>query len=253
MAARIFLAGASGVIGRSLARQLRDAGHLVVGATRTTQGREALQALGIEAVMVDVFDAPTLTRAVSDVAPEVVIHQLTSLAGGIDPASATETIARNARIRRVGTANLVAAARVAGARRLIAQSIAWAYAPKPPPYRESDPLDTEAGGLRALSVREGVIPLEDAVLGQRDMDGIVLRYGQLYGPGAWTETPKGSSPVHVDAAAHAALLAIHRGAAGPYNIADPGGEVSIDKAEAELGWRPDVRLAPGERRESLSS
>ncbi len=196
-----------------------------------------LQALGIDAVAADVLDLEALERAVAASAPEVVIHQLTDLSGGTDP----QSLIRNARLRRDGTANLMDAARAVGVRRIIAQSIAWAYAPKTPPYDETDPLDMAAEGSRGVSVRDGVAPLETAVLQQADLEGVVLRYGQLYGPGTWTETPTGSSPVHVEAAAYAALLAVDRGSPGAYNIADPGGEVAIDRALRELQWRPDFR------------
>jgi nucleoside-diphosphate-sugar epimerase len=191
---------------------------------------------------VDVFDRDALERAVLAAAPDVVIHQLTDLAGGIDPQSPEEATKRNARLRREGTANLVAAAQAAGAKRLIAQSIAWAYAPKDLPFRETDPLDVHAEGTRAISVSAGVVPLENAVLKQGAFVGIVLRYGQLYGPGTWSAEPTGSAPVHVDAAAYAAFLAIDHGHAGAYNIAEPGGAVAIDRALADLSWRPEFRL-----------
>lgn len=242
MGLRIFLAGASGAIGHSLVPLLRDAGHAVTGTTRTIEGRARLEALGIDAVVVDVFDSNALGQAVAAAEPEVVIHQLTDLSAGMDPASQQETRKRNARLRREGTANLVQAARAAGAKRVIAQSIAWAYAPKTPPYSEVDPLDIRATGPNAISVGEGVVPLEHAILQQGDFEGIVLRYGQLYGPGTWSAEPSGASPVHVDAAAYAAFLAVDHGRPGIYNIADPGGEVLIDLALAELGWRPDFRL-----------
>lgn len=247
MGLAIFLAGASGVIGRSLIPLLRDAGHHVTGSTRAPDNQAKLRALGIEAVIVDVFDGEALGRAVSAAAPDVVIHQLTDLSAGLDPSSRTEVLMRNARLRRDGTANLVNAARAAGARRLIAQSIAWAYAPKDPPYVESDPLDVGASGLRGVSVGNGVVPLETAVLGHSDFEGIVLRYGELYGPGTWSAEPNGASPVHVEAAAYAAFLAIDHGSPGAYNIAELGGAVAIDKAVAELGWRSDFRLTPGDR------
>jgi nucleoside-diphosphate-sugar epimerase len=244
MGMRIFLAGASGVIGCSLVPLLRDAGHTVTGTTRTIEGKARLEALGIHAVVVDVFDRQALEQVVTAAAPEVVIHQLTDLSADTHPASQEEALRRNARIRREGTANLVQATRSAAVKRVIAQSIAWAYAPKAPPYRETDPLDVGATGLRAISVREGLVPLESAVLQQDDFEGIVLRYGQLYGPGTWSVEPNGASPVHVDAAAYAALLAVDHGRPGAYNIADAGGAVSIELAIAELGWRPDFRLKP---------
>jgi len=233
----IFLAGASGAVGRPLLQLLQRAGHQVTGATRTESGRAALEALGASAVLVDVFDAAALERAVVAAQPEIVIHQLTALNG--KPPPTPDMLAANARIRREGTPNLVNAAISAGARRVIAQSIAWVYAPKALPYREDDPLNTAAGNV---SINQGVVPLERAVLDAPDIEGVVLRYGQFYGPGTWSAKPGGASPVHVEAAAHAALLALDRGKPGIYNIAEPGSEACSDKAIAELGWRADLRL-----------
>jgi nucleoside-diphosphate-sugar epimerase len=199
--------------------------------------------MGIESVIVDVFEAEKLKQAVVEAKPDVVINQLTDLAAGLAPETLDEVLKDNARVRREGTANLVTAARAAGVKRLIAQSIAFVYAPKALPYLESDPLDTEATGPFAETIRDGVVPLETAVLGQRDFEGIILRYGQFYGPGTWTAEPSGGSPVHVEAAAYAAFLAVDHGKPGIYNVAEPGGAVSVDKALNELGWRPDFRLA----------
>ncbi|MBN9221204.1 MAG: NAD(P)-dependent oxidoreductase [Mesorhizobium sp.] len=240
MAYRIFLAGASGAIGRRLVPQLLDAGHAVIGMTRQAGKAEELRALGVEPVIVDVFDAGALSQAVLAAKPDIVIHQLTDLPSGLEPSKMGEAIVRNARIRAEGTSNLVEAAKAAGARRLIAQSIAWAYAPGPQPYSESDPLDADAEGNRGISVG-GVIALEKAVL-SAPLAGIVLRYGQLYGPGTGAEAPTGGSPVHVDAAGHAALLALDRGHAGIFNVAEPNQAVSTRKAVEELGWRADFRL-----------
>lgn len=243
---RLFLAGASGVIGRSLIPLLRDAGHSVTGMTRTAEGRTRLEALGARAEIVDVFDAGALEGAVRRASPDVVIHQLTDLSdlsASLDPAAQDAVRKRNARLRREGTANLAQAARLAGARRLVAQSIAWAYAPKDTPHREDDPLDLTATGARAISIGEGIVPLEDMVLQDSAFEGIVLRYGELYGPGTWSTEPNGTAPVHVEAAAYAAFLAADRGRPGAYNIAEPGGAVSSDKAITELGWRPDFRLS----------
>ncbi|MDF2116810.1 NAD(P)-dependent oxidoreductase [Roseiarcaceae bacterium H3SJ34-1] len=235
---KIFLAGASGAIGRPLVKMLRGAGHEVVGTTRSQESAKALRALDCEAVVVDVFDKAALVQTVTVAKPDVVMHQLTALAAGSNP----ESLQQNARLRREGTPNLVEAAIKAGVRRFIAQSIAWAYAPKTPPYREDDPLDLGATGARAVSVVQGVVPLENAVLHNDDIEGVVLRYGQLYGPGTWAERPTGSSPVHVEAAAFAALLAVDHGERGIYNITDPGSEAVSDKAVAELGWSSTFRL-----------
>jgi nucleoside-diphosphate-sugar epimerase len=246
MEMKIFVAGASGVIGRSLVPLLRKAGHEVTGTTRTREGSARLVALGIDAVIVDVFDANALECAVIAAAPDIVIHQLTDLSAGIDQASPEEALKRNARLRREGTANLVRAARAAQVKRVIAQSIGWAYTPKDLPYYETDPLDTGATGPRAISVCEGVVPLENAVLQHPDLEGVVLRYGRLYGPGAWSDQPDRVMPLHVDAAAYAALLAVDHGRPGVYNIAEAHGALSIDKAVRELGWRADFRREPSE-------
>jgi nucleoside-diphosphate-sugar epimerase len=136
--------------------------------------------------------------------------------------------------------NLVAAALEEGARRLIAQSIVWVYAPGPEPHVEAAPLDLGAGGTAAITV-QGMVALEQAVLTVPQIEGIVLRYGWLYGPGTGTEVAAGTPPLHVDAAARAAALAIDRGAPGIYNIAEPSRSVSVAKARRELGWDPGFR------------
>jgi nucleoside-diphosphate-sugar epimerase len=236
MSYRIFLAGASGVIGRRLAAMLRDAGHHVTGTTRSDAKAAGLREIGVAPVVVDVFDRDALARAVAAAQPDIVIHQLTDLPRGLDPSKMEEAIRRNARLRTEGTRHLVDAALAGRTRRLVAQSIAWAYAPGPVPHAETDPLDLGAEGIRAVSVG-GIVALERAVL-EAPLEGLVLRYGQLYGPGTGTDAPSGTSPVHVDAAARAALLAIDHGDPGIYNIAEPGGAVRIEKAEAALGWDP---------------
>lgn len=240
MGHRIFLAGASGAIGQRLIPQLLAADHQVTGTTRNADKAAALRALGVEPVVVDVFDAETLSRAMLAAKPDVVVHQLTDLPPGLDPSRMGEAIERNARIRDEGTRNLVAAAVASGVRRMVAQSIAWAYAPGPEPHGETDPLDGGASGNRGISVG-GVIALEKAVL-NAPFEGVVLRYGQLYGPGTGTDTAAGASPVHVDAAAYAALLALDKGPPGIFNVAEPNQAVSTQKAVEELGWRADFRL-----------
>jgi nucleoside-diphosphate-sugar epimerase len=240
MGKSIFLAGASGVIGRRLVPLLVEAGHRVTGTTRSADKAEGLRRVGVKPVIVDVFDAMALRTAVEDAVPEVVIHQLTDLALFTDTAQRAEALERNARIRTIGTANLVAAALMAGARRLIAQSISFAYAPGKEPYHESDPLHLDAQGTWATSVR-GVAALEREVTQTPGIDGIVLRYGWLYGPGTGADKPIERGSVHVDAAACAALVAIERGRAGIYNIAEDDGAVAIDKARNELGFDPGFR------------
>jgi nucleoside-diphosphate-sugar epimerase len=241
MGCRIFLAGASGVIGRRLTPLLCDAGHRVTGTTRSAQKAEELRALGAEPVVVDVFDTAALSGALAAARPEVVIHQLTDLPTGLDPNLMKAATLRNARIRDEGTRNLVQAAIAAGAGRLVAQSIAWAYAPGPEPHLENDPLDIEAQGDRSISVR-GVAALESSTLNSPPLRGVILRYGQLYGPGTGFAVPAGSAPVHVDAAAYAALFAVDNAASGIFNIAEPNTYVATEKARTELGWRADLRL-----------
>ena len=241
MGYRIFLAGASGVIGKRLVPLLRDAGHYVTGTTRSAAKVEWLRALGADPVIVDVFDSADLSRVVASSRPDFVIHQLTDLPQNMDPSRMREAIVRNARIRDEGTRNLAQAAAAAGARRLIAQSIAWAYAPGPEPHFESDPLDVEAQGDRRITVR-GVIALEDSTLNSPPLEGVVLRYGQLYGPGTHSDRPSNFAPIHVDAAAYGALVAIDRAKPGVFNIAQPNPHVATDKARSEMGWNADFRL-----------
>ena len=146
MGYKILLAGASGAIGRRLIPQLKEAGHEVVGTTRSRGNFDLLYALGAAPAMVDVFDKKALFSLVASTKPDVVIHQLTDLPRGLEPARMNDAIARNARIRNEGTGNLVRAAIAAGVQKIVAQSIAWAYAPGPLPHSESDPLDTVAEG-----------------------------------------------------------------------------------------------------------
>jgi nucleoside-diphosphate-sugar epimerase len=240
MGQRIVVAGATGVIGRRLLPLLVREGHQVVGMSRSEGTHaHAVRAHGVEFIACDVFDAVALTKAVQRIQPQIVIHQLTDLAGLTSGGPSEDMLRRNARIRMEGTKNLVSAALAAGAGRVIAQSIAWLYAQKEAPYQESDPLETAAAEPRATTVR-GVQALERAVLQSPPLEGIVLRYGQLYGPGSGQEQPKGSAPVHVDAAAHAAVLAVSKGRPGIYNIAE-GPLVSSDKARSELGWTETFR------------
>jgi nucleoside-diphosphate-sugar epimerase len=235
---KVFLAGASGAIGRRLTPLLLAAGHEVTGTTRTTANALELESTGIRAAIVDVYNAEALKRAVSAARPEVVIHQLTDLPRVFDEAELAAAYPRNARIRTEGTRNLVAAAKAAGARRFIVQSVAFAYADGPEPHAETDPLNL-ADGPRVVTVRAAA-DMEEQVLAS-GMEPVVLRYGLLYGPGTWTDGPTRKPPVHVDAAAQVALLALTQGG-GVYNIADDEGTVSIEKARNELGFDPAFRL-----------
>jgi nucleoside-diphosphate-sugar epimerase len=235
------VAGATGVIGRPLVALLVREGHNVTGTTRSPDKAAAIAAAGAEPVVVDVFDAAELMNAIVSARPDVIIHQLTDLPDQLDPKTMDVVLDRNARLRIEGTRNLMAAAAAAGVTRVVAQSIGFAYAEGPKPLRETDPLDLKAAGARLRTVG-GVVGLESAVLGTPPVTGIVLRYGRLYGPGTWFAAPEGGGALHVDAAAHAALLAVTSGSAGIYNIAEDDGTVSIEKARRDLGFDPAFRL-----------
>jgi nucleoside-diphosphate-sugar epimerase len=238
---KVFLAGATGAVGRRMLPLLREAGYEVTGTTRTAARAAELRAAGITPVIVDVFDAAALSSAMLTARPDVVVHQLTDLPHGLKAELMAEGLLRNARVRIEGTRNLVDAALRAGARRFIAQSIAFVYAPGREPHDEGDPLNSPAEEPWR-STMEGVVTLERLTASSAGLDGLVLRYGMFYGPGTGFDTAPGKPAVHVDAAAQAALLAIARGAPGIYNIAEDDGSVSIAKARRELGWDPSFRL-----------
>jgi nucleoside-diphosphate-sugar epimerase len=236
---RVFVAGAAGAIGRQLVPMLIAAGHQVTGTTRSEERARWLRGVGATAAIVDVYDTPALHRAVIGAQPDVVIHQLTDLAGGFD----RENLARHTRLRQVGTRHLVEAMLAAGARRLVAQSGAWLYAPGRLPHIEDDPLRDPAQAPDDL-VLPGIIELERLVTQTPGIDGVVLRYGLFYGEGAARDTPGAGPTVGVVDAARAAVLALEHGPPGIYNIVDDGGAVSNRRAGEVLGWRPMSRSAP---------
>jgi nucleoside-diphosphate-sugar epimerase len=173
---RIFLAGATGVIGRRIIPLLREAGHEVAGMTRSESNVAALRALGAEPVVCDVFDSERVHAAVAEFAPDLVMHQLTDLPD--DAARIRETSGANARIRREGTRNLLQAADAAGVARFLAQSVAWT-------------ISGDGGAA--------VAEMEQMVLAA---GGVVLRYGQFYGPGTYHPGEPPPAPrIHIDAAA----------------------------------------------------
>jgi nucleoside-diphosphate-sugar epimerase len=237
---RIFLAGATGVIGRRLVPLLVRAGHQVTGTTRNAGKVDALRALGAEPAVVDVFDAASLTRAVLEARADVIIHQLTDLPFAPGTPRYEEGLERNTKLRIDGTRNLVDAAREAGITRMIAQSIGFVYAAGEGARVESDPLDVAATGARKRTV-EGVVALEQATLTMPE--GIVLRYGLLYGPGTWFEREKRGAPaLHIDAAAQAAVLALNKGRPGIYNVAEDDGALSSEKAKRDFGFDASFRF-----------
>jgi nucleoside-diphosphate-sugar epimerase len=236
---KIFVAGATGVIGRSLVALLVRGGHDVVGMTSSTDKVEQLRSLAATAVVCDALDAEAVARAVVDAAPEAIVHELTRIPPKLDPRRYAEQFAATDRLRTEGTRNLVDAALAAGARRFVAQSVAFAYAPgSGTPKTEEDALYFDAP--REFRGRvEAIRELERLVLETPGLEGIVLRYGYLYGPGtAWADgghmaslvrkrrlpiVGRGTgvwSFVHVGDAAAATVAAVERGRAGVYNVVD---------------------------------
>lgn len=235
MATDIFLAGATGVIGRRLLPLLRHAGYTVTGTTRFRSKIEMIERLGGTAVVVNVLDGNAIDVAVARAEARILIHQLTDLDTTPGSPGFDASLKRNARLRIEGTPRLMAAAVRVGVTRTIAQSVAFIYAPGDGAAAEEAPLDES-------SVRTGAA-LEQSVLNAPGIDGIVLRYGYLYGPDTWSASARARPALHVDAAAQAALLAVTRGAAGIYNIADDDGTVAIEKARRDLGFDPSFRIA----------
>lgn len=173
---RIFLAGASGVIGVRLIPLLVSGGHEVAGMTRSPDKATRLRELGAEPVVCDVFDAGPLVKAVTAFGPELVMHQLTDLPDQAERIA--DFAARNNRIRTAGTRNLLAAATQAGAARFLAQSIAW----------------TPAAAGEAVAEHERMV---------LEAEGVVIRYGVFYGPGTYSGSGRVPPPprIHVDEAA----------------------------------------------------
>jgi len=252
---RVFVAGATGVIGRRLVPLLIADGHQVTGMIRSPQRIDALRATGAEPAIADALDARAVRSAVSDARPDAVIHELTSLPQRIDPRKMERDFAINDRLRSEGTRHLVAAAQAVGATRIIAQSIAFAYAPGPPGtvHGERDPSFLQAPRPFRRSV-EALRDLDSAVLGA---GGLVLRYGYFYGPGSAISLG-GSivqdiarrrlpivgggggvwSFIHVDDAARATVAALTRGGSGAYNIVD-------DEPARVSDWLPALAAAIG--------
>jgi nucleoside-diphosphate-sugar epimerase len=241
-AKRIFIAGASGAIGQRLCRLLVNSGFLVTGTTRKPERAGMLESLGVTPVVVDVFDVNLLHSAVLAAQPDVVVHQLTDLPPGLDPKLMPEARIRNARLREIGTRNLVSAAILARATQFIAQSISFAYAPGAMPYVEESPLNVASADEAASLSARAVASLEQQVLGG-PFTAVVLRYGRLYGPGTGFDASLPGGSVHVDAAADAVRRAMMSGQSGIFNIAEEDGAISSAKARSVLGWNPAFRIA----------
>lgn len=236
----LLIAGASGVVGLSLVRLMIEDGWKVFGSTRTPSKAEQLSKLGIVPVVFDVFDVQAVVSCLERIQPRFVFHQLTDLPDGLDPNLMPEATLKNAKLRDEGTRNLVKACHDVGVKRLVAQSLGFAYAPGALPFAESHPLNVEAPGRAGINAR-GVKNLEDHVLGSQ-LDGIALRYGRLYGAGTGFDIPNFASPLHVEAAAQAAKLALYYGRTGIYNLAEDDGTLDCTKAIVELGFDPQFRI-----------
>jgi 2-alkyl-3-oxoalkanoate reductase len=253
---RVFVAGATGAVGRPLVTKLVAAGHEVTGMTRSESKTDDVRGAGARAVVADVFDVDSLGAAMEEARPEVIVHELTALPDRIDFRKA-DTYAATNRVRTEGTRNLIDAARTAGARRIVCQSIAFAYRMDGEGLKtEDDALLSEAAGAFGSGV-SALREMEAMVLGAEGLDGLVLRYGFFYGPGTYyaadgTSTDdvrrrrmpivgKGSgvfSFIHVDDAADATVAAVERGAPGVYNVTD-------DEPAPMRDWVPVFAEAAG--------
>ncbi len=243
--ATIFLAGASGVIGRPTAQILLAAGHTVYGTTRSEEKVAELAQMGIKPVVVDVFDVNRLEQVLNEIRPEIVLHQLTDLPDGLAEDKMAAALVCNARIRDEGTRNLIRAAEKAGVKKIIAQSICFVYAPgSPMPLDETAPLldfNEPTYGETAKAVHS----LEQQVTTNANFIGIVLRNGFFYGKGTGFDIPVDfAPPVHIEAAARAIVLAIEHDEKEStiFNIANDDPRVSSAKAKRELGWSPNMRV-----------
>lgn len=261
---RVFVAGATGAIGSRLVPRLVAAGHAVVGLTRSTAGGEALRRAGAEPAVADALDAGALRDAVVGARPDAVVHELTGLGAAVDLRRFERTFALTNRLRTEGLDHLLAAARAAGARRIVAQSYCgWPYARTGGPVKsEEDPLDPSPPREQRSSL-EAIRYLERSVAGATGMGGIVLRYGAFYGPGtgmfdaaAIDQVRRRRVPligdgngwwsfIHVEDAAAATAAAVENGAPGLYNIVDddpaPAREW-LPALAAMLGAKPPRRV-----------
>lgn len=253
---RVFVAGGTGAVGRRLIPLLAAAGHHVVAITRDSTKTAWLRQCGADAVVCDVFDRAALTSAVRAAAPEAIINQLTDLPAAMNPRKLEAIYARNNRVRREGTANLIAAAREAAVARLVVQSMATWYRPDGSAVKtEQDPLWTDAPEPIGTAVRT-VAEMERAALAEIPI-AVILRYGAFYGPGTWYAADgeiarrmrsrsfpmigagEGiTSFVHVEDAAAAAIAALRAASSGVFNIAD-------DEPAAARAWMPVYAAALG--------
>jgi nucleoside-diphosphate-sugar epimerase len=264
---KVFVAGATGALGRVLVPQLVAAGHEVTGLTRTPSKQDLLRGLGARPVVADALDPDAVARAVAEAEPEVIVHQLTALSGSLDLRHIDRAFGETNRLRTEGTDHLLAAGRAVGVRRFVAQSFAgWPSARTGGPVKtEADPFDpTPPAALRTML--DAIRHLEDAVTGAGWTEGVVLRYGGFYGPGtSFSLKPEGEhvalirkrkfpvvgngagvwSFIHIEDAATATVAAIEHGTRGIYNVVDDEpAPVSawLPVAAGALGAKPPRRL-----------
>lgn len=237
---RVFIAGASGAIGKSLVPMLVGAGHQVTGTTTTEGKLPQLREAGADGVVLDVLDGEATIAAVAQAQPEVVIHQATALADIGNPRKMAQEFGPTNRLRTEGTDNLLAAAQEAGARRFIAQSFAgWPFARKGGPVKDEEaPLDSDPPPAM-VEILDAIKHVEKVVTEAEGIDGLVLRYGGFYGPGTGLDADGAQtiavkkrqfpivgggnavwSLIHIEDAAAATAAAVEHGAAGLYNVTD---------------------------------
>ena len=256
---RIFVTGATGALGRHLVPELVEAGHNVTATTRSQTKIAQLRAAGAEPVVVNGLDRDAVIAAVLAADPDVIVHEMTALAGMRSLRKLDQTFSATNELRTRGTDNLLAAAAQAGTRRFVAQSNSFVYARTGGPVKtEEDPLDSRPVPSAARTI--AAMKYVDVTVPQSVPEGIVLRYGGFYGPGASDEmfeiVRKRQFPVvgggtgiwsfiHTADAADATLAAIERGTAGAYNIVDNDPAAVADwlpyLAEV-LGAKPPLRL-----------
>jgi nucleoside-diphosphate-sugar epimerase len=264
---KVFVAGATGALGRVLVPQLVRGGHEVVGLTRTPSKHDLVRSLGARPAVADALDPDAVARAVAEAEPEVIVHQLTALSRSIDMRHLERDFAETNRLRTEGTDHLLAAGRAVGVRRFVAQSFAgWPSARTGGPVKtEADPLDpAPPAGLRTML--EALRHVEEAVTGAGWTEGVVLRYGGFYGPGtSFSVKPEGEhvalirkrkfpvvgngagmwSFIHIEDAATATVAAIEHGERGIYNVVDDEPapvSVWLPAAAETLGAKPPRRL-----------
>jgi nucleoside-diphosphate-sugar epimerase len=247
---RVFVAGASGAIGRRLVPQLLDRGHEVVGSTRSEEKAQELRDVGAEPVMLDVLDEHAVQKTFAESRPDAVVHEATALSGSIDYRHFDRGFAKTNRLRTAGTDTLLAAARAVGVRRFVAQSFtSWPYARVGGPVKtEEDPLDPDPPS----EIRETLAAIRHLERATVDADGIALRYGGFYGSpdDAQIEAVRKrrfpivgggdgiTSFVHLEDAAAATVLAVESATSGIYNVVD-------DEPAPAREWLPVLAAAVG--------